>query len=684
MERKALQQAAELRELAFRAEFLGRDRYLLNQNLHGLSSVELAATAEALLQSERGRSMERVLNDVCFEWGQRDPKTALAFADAIQNRSLRTACARRAFQGWAEADWLAARAWLAEQPAGALQDLLATGLVEVVAVRHPNEALRIFLEEFGRGRRMEPWHMMARCAPQAPAASIKAWEQLPPGPIRDSARNSLARYWGKADPEAAWQWASSLRGERDRLAAQEAVVWGALHSYPESAAAFIARAPDHPGLAARFAHEVEAKKLRNPDGGLLAAGDPPDDSAAREVEPDDRIAPLLELASSHGYLRGEAQALIREINSLNDAGLAAGAALLLLDAAGQSNARRVLAMLCAVWGRMDPSSAMAFVETIPDRALRENCRGQAFRGWAEADWPSARGWLEAQPPQPGRNRLEDNLMEVVAVLDPLAALTMVEKALAENNERRIPTVMRISATLAPEATSQTWEKLPPGKGKDAALNPLAQAWGGIDPERAWQWASKLAAHQGGVDARRSIVRGAAQQDLNAALALVLQAPDEERQDLFAAVASFWGSKSPEVAVKWAADLPQDIRAGVVSAALRGAGTAAPDDPQSLLSVALELPEGRDRHQAVSRALHFWSRQNFAAVREWLINQPQSPDSPLFLTILSRLLAEQDPELLVELFNQLPEDERTNPLRFGLRRALQDFNPEFLPQIEPFQ
>ncbi len=114
------------------------------------------------------------------------------------------------------------------------------------------------------------------------------------------------------------------------------------------------------------------------------------------------------------------------------------------------------------------------------------------------------------------------------------------------------------------------------------------------------------------------------------------------------------SEIPEVAnaaAQWAGTLPTEAQATVFVAIFNRSKIT---NPRSLLEPMLSLPPGRDRNLAVARVLQQWSNENFSAARDWLSKQPQGPDSGLFLTSLTVLLADKDPELLLSLFDKMPD------------------------------
>jgi len=406
----------------------------------------------------------------------------------------------------------------------------------------------------------------------------------------------------------------------------------------------------------------------------LRAGSVAKDEAQKQV------GGLMDLAFNGEYLTGDRFVFLKKIHELSAAQLSATASGVLESGRGPILGR-VLNDICFVWGQKDHGSAMAFADSIGDRSLRTTCSRTAFEGWAESDWQAARAWFERQPPSARRDQFADSLMVVAAVREPHAGLKMLHDAVVQGKDQEISTVMSICANKAPDAALQAWNNLPPGKAKDRARESLAGSWAGVEPERAWKWASMLANDKEGSDTRRRVLLAATELDPARAEPLAMQSSGKDRGSLLEAVGWAWGRKDPDAAVLWASGLPDDVKVGVFESGLRHSDLA---NPKAILQPALELPAGRDRDLAVSCVLHQWSSKSYAEVRDWLAAQPPGPDLRLFIISLSNPLAEQDPELLLSLFDRLPNGKEKDLARYSLRTALEDFQPEMVSRIAPPQ
>ena len=268
--------ASRLLDLASSGGYLRDERWKMAEEISAVPDAQMAETATALLASGRRTDAGQALHELCFVWAQRAPEPALGFADAISEKALRDTCRASAFRGWAEADWKAARAWLDKQPPGAARDQVMGGLLTLVAGRDPHAALQMLQEEIVRGRDIQTSEVMKICAKRDPAAAVKAWENLPPGKAKNSARESLAMNWAKVQPEDAWRWASGFPDDKDRQGTRRNVILGTAEVAPDRAALLALQSPekDRKELLERIAWTWARQ---DPDAAVRWAGGLPED-----------------------------------------------------------------------------------------------------------------------------------------------------------------------------------------------------------------------------------------------------------------------------------------------------------------------------------------------------------------------------------------------------------------------
>lgn len=326
--------ATRLLNLASSGGYLRNDWWEMSRLLRETPASQFPGLADAVIAANRKADQGPALHELCFIWAQKNPLAALAFAEKQGDRIL----FQSAFRGWAETDWRAAGAWLEDFSPGQLRDRLFASLMERVAVRAPREALALLLEETGRGGSPETWHIMAICARRDPGAAAEAWSKLPPGRSKQSARNALARCWAQEDAAAAWQWASGLKTEKDRVEAGRAVVLGASESDPEQAIGLLGEGKFPEPLPDVRSLIVAAWAERNPD------------AAVRWVQelPEGEQGALFQAALSRGPVTNPAE-LLKTVWHLRP-----------------SRERDVaIGILLRQWGVEDFAAARAFAENPP-------------------------------------------------------------------------------------------------------------------------------------------------------------------------------------------------------------------------------------------------------------------------------------------------------------------------------
>jgi hypothetical protein len=347
--------AARLLDLASSGGYLRNDWWEMSRLIRNTPVTELPALAEAVIAENRRADQGAALHELCFIWAQKDPGTALAFAEKQEDRTL----FRSAFRGWAETDWRGARSWLAEFPPGELRARLSSDLIEKVAVHAPKEALGLLLEETAQGRNPESWHIMAICARRDPQAAAETWRKLPPGTEKQKARQSLSRYWAQQNPVAAWEWVAGLENAQDRLDGQRSVALGAGESDPRQAVLLLDKVRDLEVLADLRVRVASAWAEKNPDAAA---------QWARSLPAVDQGKVLLAILSR---------------------GPVAEPAKLLQDA----------------WG-------------LPASKERDTVIGYLLRQWSSADFGTARAWAENPPAEADPRLILLGLSVPLAERDP--------------------------------------------------------------------------------------------------------------------------------------------------------------------------------------------------------------------------------------------------------------------------
>ena len=420
--------------------------------------------------------------------------------------------------------------------------------------------------------------------------------------LDDEARDDLRRLafdtWADLDPAAAARWAAAAGAPARNLARQAAKAW-ALRN-PLAALAWVAALPDEalaidlagtvigllpPGDLTRALCLIEARgpvfrdalaaALFRP----LAKADPA--AAVRAFGPamwrrsseirqlDTALAAWtrIDLDGALAWLSAQPRAedfpaLATRLGTDDASRARLGAAL--LARADFPMRQATLGELVSDWVAKSPAAALAWLDTVKDRELRERILERATRGYSpehpEADLPL----LLARVPSPDRDSTVAMRLEKWAEISPQAALawiaTQTDPSVAKAAPRVHGAILGTLAVESPEAAVREWSALSDPATRAAALGPIVEAWSRAAPEAALRWGTeKLLASGGTVATWQSVpLQNWAAQNASAAIAWVESHADEQvRRGLFNTILGSGQQRLPHVR---AAQLYSQIKA----------------------------------------------------------------------------------------------------------------------------
>lgn len=274
----------------------------------------------------------------------------------------------------------------------------------------------------------------------------------------------------------------------------------------------------------------------------------------------------------------------------------------------------VMAQLFARWGELDPHAAMAAAQALSRAAERERAANAVLGGWIENDPRAAEQWVTALPEGALKSSASKTLIGALAVSDPPHALALAqERKLAwQASEEIVGTIFDAwIGNNAPEAAAHA-AQLPPGELRAAALRRVAGEWARVDLPQALAWADSVPDQEFTAGSMNTFGTG----------------------PLFSVLRT-WVDGDSAAAVRWLQQLPEgDKRASLVSSAATFLRSAGPT-PEIATQLALMLPEGTRRDNALQGfAQQIASWQPDAALA-WVRGQS---DPELRRVILSGLLS----------------------------------------------
>ena len=487
------------------------------------------------------------------------------------------------------------------------------------------------------------------------------------GWAEDELRRIAFTAWAQQAPAVAARWAEALvptptlnLWQRARLVSEATGLWARLDFDP--ARAWIATIADVP-LSQGVTVEILAQLARSDPDKALSLAPSGDDKYAREVR--------LEIFRAWGE-KDPAAALIRLGPAILDDKDSKRAVPPLLAAwivrdpdaaldwaiAQPAPAREEshLSVLQSVGSELVKNSAAVrlFLDKLAARADtpdREPAIKNAFASWVQRDTTAALAWVDTVPDRAERSELvswtlnlvpQDRPDEFLAAVRKLPDPAQREAKLAERladwagkdadaaldwlgrhddpelaaATRKIESVLLGKLAAANlSAALDRWRTLPPGPDRAQAALPLAAAWAKTDPAAATRWLANLSAGDPG------------------------QTPDPALLTALPALASRWAWQDPVAVAAWADTLPDETtRKKVVSTLgheyvddLAGADRYESyinrPDPPPRAAYATQLAAITNpsiREQGLTNYLRVWLHSDYNSARAWIESHDALP------------------------------------------------------------
>lgn len=253
-------------------------------------------------------------------------------------------------------------------------------------------------------------------------------------------------------------------------------------------------------------------------------------------------------------------------------------------------------------------------------ALHAGCNRSGARRTFTTIGPPAMPQVNATPTYDSRTKSE---AEVVATALQLARARDVTGAAAEVSSPRDPfdrarMAGQVATTLAAGdlAAAEAFARaLPLGGAQVAAIDAVAQAHAGRDPEPAIDWALAWTDVHSGRVARHALARALVVRELRAALERITRRPaGAGRDDMLVAAAGAWARQDAPAALTWLRAWPEDeLKPRLTS----GIGfEMAQTQPARAVDVADLLPAGRNRWLLLSAIAQTWVAVDAKAALAW--------------------------------------------------------------------
>ena len=442
------------------------------------------ALDQALALTESGLSGLAVQR-VATAWARSDIRTALAAGDGIADPDLRATFKNAVLREWAQFDLDAVFAYYLELDVESQEELAALGALREVARLDPYRALELSASLPASMRIGVEQAALASLAQRDPEAALQYVTRLPPGQQQQIVRQSLARAYGKQNPEAALAWARAT-GVRENLFG---VLGGIAVTNPQLAFEVLATVPEVDRTRAAQSVVQNAMNDRGTNlaalaEGMLALGDVADGPYGGRGT----VGMLLSVWAS----RSPSTALEWTFTNAERVPPAAfstlGASVARNDlAAAEQYLARVPTAARFAWiqgmsqsyAQTDPSAAAVWVEQFRNEPVYPAAVAQVAQGLARLDAQAAAGLLDrirdtiSTDPQTMWNAGR-NVGQAWARTDAPAAAAWAQR-FAGNDEQRATPLNAVTSVWAGNdyPAARSWAlRLPAGPGRDAALGAL--------------------------------------------------------------------------------------------------------------------------------------------------------------------------------------------------------------------
>jgi hypothetical protein len=507
---------------------LGDDDYALRQVLAALpQGAENGMRIEAIADraaSDPATAFDRALalddfgasrialDRVGAVWGRTDPRAALESAETIDDIELRTTFQSEVLRAWAQLDSQGLLEHVIALDSGK-QERLAVGLMEVARF-DPERTLAIadrFPSSLRGAIQRAAVEALARTDPEGALERIRT---LPLGPEQQFARQTLARVYGKRDPDAALAWA---RASADREA-MLGVLSGIAVTDPSRAFDVAATLPTMDRGNAYLRIVGGAASDRDADfpalaERLLAAGDEPATANGMiqlvqmwQTRAPDRAAEWVVANGAH-VPPGAFQVVGRYLAQNDPAG--AERRLVQIPAEGRN---AWLQGMAQGYAQSDAKAAVAWVDRLRNDPAYPAAASTIAQGLAGSDPQMGAALLDSVAERGGVSPqtitiASNNVAAAWARTNPLAAAEWARGFADKSQVQLLGAVVQTWAG-SDAAAARAWTlQMPAGGARDAALRPLLTSAGnGVDTSLLPFFSGDAARQQAVVNAASQLAR----------------------------------------------------------------------------------------------------------------------------------------------------------------------------------
>lgn len=400
-----------------------------------LLPAEPSAAGEFVVSLSSGGHRNEMAATVAQHWAAVNPAAGVAWAQGLQDLSMKKMALNAAYLGWAERDPAGAAAAVKELPLDADTRRLLPPIAQALGKVSPQRALE-WAAQFStlREREAATSGALESIAVESPRTAVDAVMKMPAGTLRERLVASVAASIAARDPIAAAE------------------------------------------LVRDFQH--------GPVGAITTGVVIPELAKVNPVA-------ALELIKNFSDIASQQEGYVELARSWADADLDAAVAWAKTLPAGETQEKALVGLLES-WTNKDPAAAARFVETSMNPNNRGPMLAEVAGSWARQDPLAATDWASKLPAGLSRNQAVVSALSEWAVEAPSDAAEYVVKLPVgvEQTEAAMAVIQRW-ADADPETVALWIEQFPEGELREQAGTALLGRWGQVEPGAAGDWVGKL-------------------------------------------------------------------------------------------------------------------------------------------------------------------------------------------------
>ncbi len=352
-----------------------------------------------------------------------------------------------------------------------------------------------------------------------PAEAVKLAMDMPPGDVRNNVMMDMMRYYAKSDPQAAMDFLVSLPHDDAMLLFRAVVSYGMNSETAKVAAQYLdklantnvrdgemknltlALARSDPAQALAWLNQVATldvytKTLAEIFSNLSSSGD--------EARTDDGFSVL----GSPGH--SNLNAAIALLGNLTDPAQRATAITAMAGGWGKSDPQAAVAWaanlpdadstartaalnnIVGSWAKDDPVAVLAFVQNSGNPALFLPDAPALAQDLAQGDAPTALAFAQSLPAGATRDQAMNNVLTTLAATDfPSAWSDAQNLPESASRDSALTSLVGVQANMNPAQAADLLSQFSAGPALETATQTLATTWVKLDPQAASIWMNTL-------------------------------------------------------------------------------------------------------------------------------------------------------------------------------------------------